>query len=207
MVINIHNKDFFYQEAAETIVDSMFQLFDQGIDQFESYEIWPYNVPISSEEEDYRHFNWTLTVARSDSKNFDYDLFGIAGRDYADEPSIGITIVLPKGKHRKNIEIKRSDLFDVVAHELHHLAQNIDNNSHMRNSAYTGKMAYLLDPYEVEAFHIGVRANSKLSGRTFEEVAQDYIRRTWPEASEQQVEKVYTAWKDTDFPAFQKNKE
>jgi len=207
MVININDKGFFYQEIAETIVDSILEMLQRGIKSFESYEQWPYNVPISSDEEDYRYFNWTMNVVRSDSANFKYDLFGIAGRDYADEPSVGITIVLPKGKHAKRTKIDRSELFDAVSHELHHLAQNMENNSYMKEGQHTGKLAYLLDPYEIEAFHIGIRAQAHLSGRSFESIAREYIQRSWPEGTKSQVNRVYTAWKDTDFPVFKQNME
>ena len=143
----------------------------------------------------------------SDSKDFKYDLFGIAGRDYTDEPSIGITIVLPKGKHKRKIKLNRAELFDVVAHELHHLAQNMENNSYTRGSNHTGKLAYLLDPYEIEAFHIGIRAHAHFSGKSFNTIAEEYIHNSWPEASKNQIEEVLVAWRDTDFPAFQQNME
>ena len=208
MVVNIDDKSFFYQKPAETIVESILELFQKGIKDFESYEMWPYDIPISSKEEDYRYFNWTMNVVRSDVSNFKYSLFGIAGRDYADEPSIGITVVLPRGKHMKKIKIDRSELFDVVAHELHHLAQNMDNNTYMKGSKHhTGKLAYLLDPYEIEAFHIGIRAQSRLSGKSFEAITRDYIQSTWPESTKSQVDRVYAAWRDTSFPAFKQNME
>tara|TARA_R110001592_G_scaffold123321_6_gene331118 strand:+ start:87 stop:707 length:621 start_codon:yes stop_codon:yes gene_type:complete len=206
MEININDENFFYQESAEDIVDSIIDLFEQGVTNFESYEQWPYTKKIVDEDEDVHHFNWYLDVARSDSKDFVYSLFGLAGRDFCDEPSITVTIVLPKGKHQKSVKLKRHELFDVVSHELHHLAQNIENNHQERKSDYSGKLSYLMDPYEIEAFHIGIRAHSALSDKSFEEIAEDYIRSTWSKGTQDQIITVVQAWKNTDFQVFNKNK-
>lgn len=203
--MNINDPNFFYQDTAEVIVDSIISLFGQGIKHFESYEQWVYNIPISSEEEDYRHFNWRFEVCRSEMKEFEYDFFGLAGRDHFDEPSIDISIVLPKGKHQKKIKIDRAELFDVVAHELHHIAQNIENNNFSRSTKVAGKLSYFLDPYEIEAFHVGIRAHSAMSGRSFQDIALEYIRKSWEEGTKEQVQKVLDSWLNTDFAAFKNN--
>ena len=56
MVISIEEEGFFYQENAAVIVDSIIELFESGIKSFESYDQWQYDVPISSLEESYTHF-------------------------------------------------------------------------------------------------------------------------------------------------------
>ena len=205
--MNIHDKNFFYQDAAESVVDSIISLFNQGIKDFESYDIWPYDIAISSEAEDYRHFNWRYDVCRAESDDVDfvYDFFGLAGRDCYDEPSINITIVLPKRKHQKKVVINRAELFDVVTHEMHHLAQNIENNSFDRRPKEDGKLSYFLDPFEIEAFHVGIRAHSALSGRSFDDIAREYITKSWAEGTLKEIEKVIKAWKSTDFGAFENN--
>lgn len=201
--MDIHDQNFFYQETAEDVVNSILGLYKQGIKSFESHELWSYDVPISTEEEDHKYFNWKFEVFRSDELDDEaYDLIGFAGRDCHDEPSIEIGVVLPKGKHQKKTKLCRASLFDVVCHELHHLAQNIDNNHFSRPSKEEGKISYFLDPFEVEAFHIGTRAHAAISGLAFEEIARNYIRKSWPEGSEEQVTRVVTAWKNTAFEAF-----
>ena len=206
MKIDIKDPRFFYQDVAESIVESILGLFEEGIKSFESYEPWPYSIPISSPEEDIGYFNWRMNVARSQHiPDTGYDLYGLAGRDYADEPSIDITIVLPPRKHQKKIAIRKPEIFEVVSHEIHHLAQNIDNNTHMRSTGHTGKLAYFLDPYEIEAFHIGVRARASLTGESFESIAKNYIRKTWKEGTRKQIDDICQAWKDTSFPAFYRN--
>ena len=129
----------------------------------------------------------------------------LAGRDYFDEPSIGITIVLPKGRHQRKVSIDRAELFDVVSHELHHLAQNIENNTYSRRSSEKGRLSYFLDPFEIEAFHIGIRAHSSLTGKSFREVALAYLKKTWPDAAVEQIERVINAWLNADFGAFHAN--
>jgi len=210
MVISIEEEGFFYQENAAVIVDSIIELFESGIKSFESYDQWQYDVPISSLEESYTHFNWYFEVSRAvvSDITFEYSFFGLAGRDYFDEPSITITIVIPKGKHQKKIKIDRAELFDVVAHELHHLAQNMENNSYDRSLKHTGEnasLSYLLDPYEIEAFHIGIRAQSQLSGKSFELIASSYIKEAWKETTQEHIDLIINAWKTTSFPVFKQN--
>lgn len=208
MVININDETFFYQETAKTIVDSILELFNKGIKRFESYEQWDYNVPISDPDESYCYFNWDYEVVRADTNkaDFKYSFFGSAGKDCHDEPSISISIVIPKAKHQKKIAIDYAELFDVVAHELHHLAQNIDNNHYPYSlNNQQGKLSYLLDPYEVEAFHIGIRAHAALSDRTFDEIAEKYIKETWAEGSQDQINLIINTWKTTTFPIFKQN--
>ena len=204
--MNINDPEFFYQDTASTVVDSIISLFNQGIKKFESYDQWVYDVPISNEEEDYRHFNWRYEVCRSETKeDFEYDFFGLAGRDYYDEPSIEIRIVLPRGRHQKKVLLDRAELFDVVAHELHHLAQNIENNSYNKKTSEKGRLSYFLDPYEIEAFHIGIRAHAALTGKSFREVASKYIKKSWEEGTDAQIERVLDAWMNTKFGAFANN--
>ena len=210
MVISIEEEGFFYQENAAVIVDSIIELFESGIKSFESYDQWQYDVPSSSLEESYTHFNWYFEVSRAvvSDITFEYSFFGLAGRDYFDEPSITITIVIPKGKHQKKIKIDRAELFDVVAHELHHLAQNMENNSYDRSLKHTGEnasLSYLLDPYEIEAFHIGIRAQSQLSGKSFELIASSYIKEAWKETTQEHIDLIINAWKTTSFPVFKQN--
>ena len=180
-------------------------LKEANIKNFENYSEWVYDVPISEEHAEY--INWTMNIARSRDLEADYDIIGSAGRDENDEPSLSITIVLPSNVHQNKVKIKYAELFDVVAHELHHIAQNIDNNEYPRSTNEKGKLSYLLDPFEIEAFHIGIRAQSMLTGNDFEAIARDYIERSCKhlEITKEDVTRVITAWKNTDFPAFRQN--
>jgi len=209
MTLDINDKSFFYQEVANDIVNSILMLMNDGIKDYESYSLWNYNIPISDVEEKYTHFNWYFSISRMNKTEFPwlrkYDILGSAGRDYFDEPSIDVNIILEKGCHQKKIEIEHAELYDVVSHELHHIAQNIDNNHYSYLTKEKGKLAYLLDPYEIEAFHIGIRAQSNLSGKTFEEIAKNYIQLTWPFGTETDILRIIKAWKETSFPIFQQN--
>ena len=206
MVIDVTNQSFFYQETAQPIVDAIIRLMKEGTKEYDSYSAWVYDTSISDEYEDFEHFNWNMEVARNPCKDFEYSLFGIAGRDGCDEPSITITIVLPKGRHQKSIILDYAELYDVVSHEIHHLAQNIDNNTYSMTQNYKEKkLTYLLDPFEIESFHIGIRAHSAISGKSFYDISRKYIISTWPEDSEEQIKQVIDAWQHTDFPVFRNN--
>lgn len=209
MIIDINDASFFYQDTAADIVNSILNLMKSGVKEHESYAAWNYDIPISDEEEKYVHFNWYFSIDRIDEMAFPfckkYDIIGSAGRDYFDEPSIEITIILCKGLHQKKIEILYAELFDVVAHELHHIAQNIDNNHYDYLLKEEGKLSYFLDPSEIEAFHIGIRAHAYLSDRSFEEIATSYIQITWPAGTESEILRVVKAWKETTFPIYQQN--
>ena len=206
MQIDIKDKGFFYQGIAEPIVDRIFCLMNENVKDFEDYSPWIYETSISNDDEDYNHFNWRMKVVRSNSKDFNYSFYGLAGRDYCDEPSITITIVLPKGKHQKSIKLSRPELYDVVSHELHHLAQNMESNHYTRDwEESNASLAYLLDPYEIEAFHIGIRAQSALSGKCFNDVAKEYIRSIGYKVTEEQIDIIVSKWKNTDFPVYNHN--
>ena len=207
MEININDEGFFYQETAEIIVEQVLSCFQNNVKNFEDFYQWEYNVPISSEEEDHHHFNFYFRIVRADTKDedFQYAFFGSAGRDFCDEPSIDLNVLIPKGKHQNKVKIDRNELFDVIAHELHHLAQNNDNNTYRNDKLYSGKMAYLLDPCEIEAFHIGIRARIFLTGRTFEDIGLEYMDMIWPEGSQEDKNTVINEWKNTDFPVFNQN--
>ncbi len=206
--MEINDKNFFYQDAAEPIVDSILSLMSQGIKDFESYDHWPYDISISDAEDDHRHFNWSFSVCRARDEfvnDLVYDIVGSAGKDCFDEPSIAIAIVIPSGKHQKKINVNRNELFDVVSHELHHIAQNIDSNVYQKNTIETGRLSYFLDPFEIEAFHIGTRAQARLTGESFFDIANKYLQKAWPEGTSNEIERVIKAWQATDFPAFNQN--
>jgi len=207
MELNINDSGFFYQDTAKIIVDKILECFKNNEKHHEDYVIWDYPIPISDEEENYHHVNWYFKIVRADTKekDFKYSFFGSAGRDFCDEPSIDISIVIPKGKHQNKIRIDRSELFDVVSHELHHIAQNTESNSFYKENKHKGRLAYFLDPLEIEAFHIGIRAQSSLSGKIFEDIAQKYLDDAWPEGSQIDKDIVIKAWKNTDFPVFNQN--
>jgi len=205
MKINILDKNFFYREMAEEITESILELNHLSIKRFENYAQWLYDISIS--EDDVKFINWTMSVVRSDNLDADYDIVGSAGRDETDEPAIDIIIVLPKNAHQKKTKIKYAELFEVVAHELHHLAQNIENNTLNRATEEKGRLSYLLDPFEIEAFHIGIRAQSALTGESFNNIARNYITKSSKgiNMTSSDIERVIHAWENTTFPAFNIN--
>tara|TARA_B100000900_G_C20577050_1_gene715775 strand:+ start:609 stop:1244 length:636 start_codon:yes stop_codon:yes gene_type:complete len=203
--MNINDKSFFYEDTVSVIAESILGLMSHSVKSFETHERWDYNIPIADDLEGMLYFNWRMAVHRVEGLKAKYDLQGYAGRDCFDEPSIDINIILPKGVHQKKVKIDRCDLFEVVAHEIHHLAQNIENNAFSRNRALSARMSYFLDPCEIEAFHIGVRASSSVSGRSFEETARKYLNAVYPAASNEELNLIVHTWKNTKFELFQSN--
>ena len=65
------------------------------------------------------------------------------------------------------------------------------------------KFSYFLDPMEIEAFHIGFRAQSELSGSCFSKLAHDYLSQAASsKLSKEEILKVVSVWKETDYPVF-----
>ncbi len=199
MEININSSDFYYQEISEPLTDQVLDLIKSNCKEFFDYFSWVYNHPIDNEG---RPVGFKLKVVRSESQILrGYDIWGSAGFDECAELSIWITIVIPPRVWQKNIVIDRAELLGTISHELHHIAQSLQNLD-LENKE-SGKLKYFLDPCEIEAFHIGVRAQSKLSGIAFSSLAKKYLTLAAPGLERQCIDRVVDAWRTTEFPLFQ----
>ena len=68
---------------------------------------------------------------------------------------------------------KYAEIAGVVAHELHHLTQNFDIA--IRPKEYSPIVNYFLNPIEIEAFHIGFRAEADISDKTIDACIRKYL--------------------------------
>lgn len=197
MKIQISSPGFFYQQLAGPITDSIISLMKSNIKSHSDTIDWPYNHIIDDE---YNYVNWNFKLSRSKSLQRSYDIWATAGLDECAEPAIDINVVLPAYVRQKSVAIDRPELFGTVAHELHHIAQNTQSDYAIKRVNSNEVLDYFLDPFEIEAFHIGFRAQSAMSGLIFSDIARHYLRNY--KLTEGSLTKIVEAWQNTDFPIF-----
>ena len=198
--INVFNESFFYKEESFKIAQRLIESLAMGFEDYNGYIPWEYNHSILNNE---NFISWTYNIIRDDSefiKKRGFDIWASAGPDEYDEPSIHVTFVIPKGKWIKKINIPFPTLVGVIAHEIHHLAQNnpklLIETSPNKDENICEKMKYFLDPIEVEAFHIGFRAESILSGVSSKVLMTDYLKCF---LDDYQISHVLNSWLNPSF--------
>ena len=198
------NKDFFYDEVSRPITDQIIRSIKSGQKHFDDYIFWPYeDIPIL---ENLRHVNWSFRIVRAPSIDKP-DIWASAGVGESFEPTLDIAIILKKGQHQKSATIDYSELFGVVVHELHHIAQNIEKTGHFfaRPNGKSEKLSYFTDPIEVEAFDLGFKAQSHLSGKCYEEIVRDYLSLQC--LSKDDIDVIVSLWRGSDYQVLRKNLE
>ena len=196
-------EDFFYDNMTKTITDRIISLIKSGEKHFEDYIPWEYDIPIL---EGSRFISWSYRIARvPDIPRI--DMWASAGANENFEPSLDIAIVLRKGQHQKKAKIDYPELYGVIAHELHHIAQNTEETGHLFPVWETGsdQLDYFVDPIEVEAFNLGFRAQSFLSGEPVEKIMKNYL--DMQNLTSDQVDFAMSLWLHTDYPVIRKNLE
>jgi hypothetical protein len=63
-------------------------------------------------------------------------------------------------------------------------------------------MNYFMCPAEVEAFHVGYRAESFITGKTMEELMRAYLENYKDELTDEQIETIIVAWLNPTFEVF-----
>ena len=195
--------DFFYNELTCEVTNKIIKLMETGEKCSNGYVQWPYSIPIL---EDNRFVNWSFKVARSATLDKP-DIWASAGIDENFEPSIEVVILISKGSHQKKADISYAELFGVVAHEFHHIAQNIETTGQYfdQNTYKKNKMNYYLNPIEIEAFNLGFKAESSVSGENIESIMRRYLSLQELEAN--QIDLIVDQWLKTDYPVLRKNLE
>lgn len=208
--INPFCNDFFYKEESVIIADAILDSLSKGILSFDGLIDWQYNCNILNSS---AVFEWRFNVIRDDSdfiKENGYDIWASAGANECDDPSVHITIILPKGKWAKKAEIDRAVLIGVAAHEIHHIAQNTEENAFFETNDNefnftdpSKRLKYLVSSVEVEAFMIGFRAESYFSGVPEVEIMRTYL--THLQISNRDIEKIINIWASTEFEVLRTN--
>lgn len=207
--MQINEETFFYKEATEQLAETIEFLLLEGEKEGEGYFKWIYPVAILNDEE---YFDWSFSVNKVEGlKKGDYVISGLAGANESDIPSIHITITLPKGSWIKKHNVCMATLRGVIAHEIHHLAQNTDDSGHTeichplleKIEERVGNAAYLLSQSEIEAFKIGARAESFYSGQSQKEIMLEYIEGFGLERKD--ALSITNAWLNTKFKVIETN--
>ena len=204
MTINLNNKDFFYEEISKGIADQIVHLMLRGIDQFMEYEVWEYDIDIADSEYEKPIIKWVFNVSRVPHDVFEasgreYDIVATAGYDECGELSIYLTVLLKKGAWIKKAKLDYAELVGVIAHEIHHITQN---EKSILTDGYEGDdenqdMQYFLDPSEIEAFHVGFRAQCAISGEDMKTAMLAYL--TYRELNQKQLNRIVEAWLNVEF--------
>lgn len=196
-----YNKDFYYNETAKAIADEIWEYMSKGSKECFEYNNWDYPIMIDHEEP---IFQWDFSIQRSDNIPTDYDIWASAGWNGSAEPSISVSIILPKGKWVKRHKVDYAVLFGTIAHELHHLAQGKSLEQYEASKKHFDKkeaansiMKYYLSQCEIESFHIGFRAQCAVSGESLEDAMRYYL--SHQDLSEEQVQTVIDAWLNPTF--------
>ena len=171
MKAKINEKNFYYNDLTKEITDYILENLDLSINYDQNQYHWPYNLKIDDEEE---YLNFTYSVCRIPSIHFvKDDIIGSSGLDSCYLPHIDIKMLLQERKWLKNHKYKYAEIAGVVAHELHHLTQNFDIA--IRPKKYSPIVNYFLNPIEIEAFHIGFRAEADISDKTIDACIRKYL--------------------------------
>jgi|10_taG_2_1085330.scaffolds.fasta_scaffold42475_3 hypothetical protein len=183
---------FYYNDLTKLITHQIIDSLSSGKKHLEGYVKWEYPFAL---HEKHNYFYWTYSIHRS-SKNIkdDWDIHAWSGLSETDEPGIEIGIILKKGIWAKNHGIDLPELSNVVAHEIHHLTQGEDfcEKKLDRLTSYD----YFLLQCEKEAFHIGFRAQSDMSGKCIEQCMRGYLEPRFKskELTKKQVDDIVNAW-------------
>ena len=168
----INELSFYYNKLASKITDDIFDNLNDGIKWDQTQYDWPYDLSIDKEE-DFRYLNFTYLVNRIPKKDFvKNDIIGSSGLDEICMPHVKIHMLMQERKWIKNYDYKYAQVIGVISHELHHLVQDFDLVEYQMPD---NLIDYFLNPIEVEAFHIGFRAEASQSGKSIEECIRKYL--------------------------------
>lgn len=203
--IDIFNKSFFYQELVEEIAFQVWSSLSSGEKSVSGYVNWVYDkrilqgIPV---------VEWNYQIIRYDDIDYEYDIWANAGPNESFESSLNLSFVLRKGKHIKKHTIPYAEIYSTIAHELHHIAQNLcEKDSELLDRIVPNldpdhKMNYFMCPAEVEAFHVGYRAESFITGKPMEELMRAYLENYKDELTDEQIETIIVAWLNPTFEVF-----
>ena len=154
----LKNNNFFYNNLVENLI---FRIQDRKTGSFSFYVDWPYDESGESFKFKYK------TIS---TEEIDYH-----GECSANEYGQSQIFILFCGTKRKT---DIPSLANVLAHEIHHLTQTGDYKIKKRFNKPDyddDTFEYFCEPYEVEAFLVGFRAESYYSGNSIEECIDNYL--------------------------------
>lgn len=185
-------KEFYYNELSEEIANYLLENLSMGIKEDQFQFDWPYeDIKLYNNE---RYINFYQEIERIPASLWQgNDIFASAGIDMCDLPSIEFNFKYLERKWIKNHDYKFSNIISVIAHELHHLTQEIKEDTfQLQNTAYH----YFTNPYETEAFYIGFLAESNYSNMTIEQCMENYLNHFVKSESitKKEMKKILVKW-------------
>lgn len=189
----INELSFYYNKLAREITDDIFNNLNDGIKWDQTQYEWPYDLLIDKEE-DFRYLNFTYSVERISKKYFiKNDIVGSSGLDEACMPHIKIHMLMQERKWIKNYDYGYAQIIGVIAHELHHLAQDFESADYKMPDNIVD---YFLNPIEVEAFHIGFRAESNENLESIANCIKRYLNNFLNDnrINQEEYEKIFVKW-------------
>ncbi len=166
----INEPHFYYKDLVLEITDDILENLSLSINYDQRQYYWPYDMKIDDEEE---YLNFTYNVDRYSNQSFSKDdIFATSGLDECCLPHVKMNMIIRKNKWMKKHTYKYAGIANVVAHELHHLTQDFDLVDYKPGEKL---IDYFLNPIEIEAFHIGFRAEADLSGKSIERCIRLYL--------------------------------
>ena len=190
--MNFSDNKFYYNRLTEEIAQDIELCLCEGIKSKDVYRYWEYPIEILDKSQAV-YVKWQ--VIRSKNMKQQWDLYGFAGPNESYEPSIEIIIFLKPGIWQSKANIDGGSLRNVISHELHHLAQNIETDP--PKDCYE----YFVCEHEAEAFRMGFRAQSNFSGIPESTLMERYLqpRVDNGELSIRQIDKIMDRWLNVDW--------
>jgi hypothetical protein len=184
---------FYYNKLSSKITDDIFQNLNDGIKWDQTQYEWPYDLLIDKEE-DFRYLNFTYSVERIPKEDFiKSDIVGSSGLDEACMPHVKIHMLMEEKKWIKKHDYDYAQVVGVIAHELHHLTQDFELVNYQMSDNIVN---YFLNPIEVEAFHIGFRAESNYNLEPIEKCIKRYLDNFLNDnrITKKEYEKIFVNW-------------
>jgi len=173
--VNLNDPNFFYNEMTTLIGDTILKNLKGSVSFYEDTAQWVY--PINVSYDDFQTVRWSYTVNRIEKdSSSDWDIYAQAGLNSSCEPSIDIVIFIKKGSWVKNHGIARDELYSVIAHELHHIAQRDTGLQKEETNNRDDHLSYFLNTKECESFLIGFRAQAFYTDKRIETCMMDYLK-------------------------------
>jgi hypothetical protein len=189
----INELSFYYNELSEKITEEIICNLSDGIKWDQTQFEWPYDLMIDKEE-NLRYFNFTFTVERIPKEDFiKNDIVASSGLDEACMPHIKIHMLMEERKWIKNHDYDYAQVMGVISHELHHLTQDFDLVDYKMSENIVD---YFLNPIEVEAFHVGFRAESDQNSEPIENCIKRYLDNFLNDnrINQEEYEKILVKW-------------
>tara|TARA_B100000131_G_C17877647_1_gene516923 strand:+ start:27 stop:632 length:606 start_codon:yes stop_codon:yes gene_type:complete len=167
--MNIRDEKFYYNDLTYFISERILECINEGIKSNWGNVYWPYPTKILNDSYSVE-YKWEMHRVKQDHR---WDVVGYAGPNESFEPSVEFHFLLKKGIWSRKAGISKAAIINVVAHELHHIAQGYSGDS--RNLDEEKPYEYFLLPHEIEAFHVGFRAESDFTGHSMKKLMKEYL--------------------------------